>query len=298
MTNKITTILVTGGSGQLGQSIRKVAQYYPNYKFFFPTREELDLAFPTNIREYFDNQTFDLVINCAAYTDVDTAELEPDITNQLNHLAVLQLADTVKRAKGKLIHISTDYVFSGMNYKPYVEDDAVGPQGVYGLTKLKGEQAIESIMPKDAIIIRTSWIYSEYGNNFVKTMLKLGEQRDELKVIFDQVGTPTYAKDLALAIMSIVQSNEFRQANIPTNIVHYSNEGLCSWYDFAKTIFNLTSIQCQVNSIETKDYSLIAKRPHYSVLNKSKIKQAYSIIIPYWEDSLKHCLIELQRNVL
>lgn len=296
--NNITTILVTGGSGQLGKTIQNLAKYYPNYKFFFPTRKELDLTKPKIISDYFDNHTFDLVINCAAYTDVDMAESEPDITNQLNHLAVLQLAETVDRTQGKLIHISTDYVFSGINYKPYSEDDAVGPQGVYGLTKLKGEQALESIMSKNAIIIRTSWIYSEYGKNFVKTMLKLGKQRDELKVIFDQVGTPTYAKDLALAIISIVQNNKFRQTDIPTNIVHYSNEGLCSWYDFAKTIFNLTSIQCQVKSIETKDYPMTAKRPHYSVLNKSKIKQSYNLIIPYWEDSLKQCLIELQRNVL
>ncbi|MFT6778318.1 MAG: dTDP-4-dehydrorhamnose reductase [Paraglaciecola sp.] len=287
-------ILVTGGSGQLGRSIQELAQLYPSYQFSFPTREQLDLSKPKSISDYFNKKIFDVIINCAAHTAVDKAESETELANQLNHLAVKQLAVVANKQQAKLIHISTDYVFAGTSHKPYVESDSVDPQGVYGLTKLKGEQTIRSIMPRDAIIIRTSWVYSEYGNNFVKTMHKLGEQRDELNVIFDQIGTPTYAGDLAHAIMQIIHS--FRQPIFASHLYHYSNEGVCSWYDFAKTIFELAVIDCQVNPIETKDYPTPAKRPHYCVLNKAKIKQSYNLTIPYWKDSLQQCLSALQKS--
>ena len=288
--SKLQTILVTGSSGQLGQSIQSIATDYTDYDFLFVNRQQLDLSYETRITDFFERQTFDIIINCAAHTAVDKAESEPELANQINHLAVQKLANIAKQQNTKLIHISTDYVFNGKQYRPYLETDSIEPQSVYGQTKLSGEQAIQNTLKNNAVIIRASWVYSEYGNNFVKTMLKLGQERDSLNVIFDQVGTPTYAKDLAKAIMSIVQSQEFLQADFTTNIVHFSNEGVCSWYDFAKTIFALTNIQCQVSPIETKDYPTLAKRPHYSVLNKVKIKQTYNLTIPYWKDSLEQCL--------
>ena len=287
---KFQTILVTGCAGQLGRSIQSIAGDFPDFEFVFANRQGLDLSDETSIANFFENQTFDVIINCAAHTAVDKAESEPELANQINHLAVQKLARIVKEHRSKLIHISTDYVFSGKQYRPYLETDEVLPQGVYGETKLNGEHDIQSILKTNAIIIRTSWIYSEYGNNFVKTMLKLGQQRDTLNVIFDQVGTPTYAKDLAKSIMCIIKSQAFNQEYFTTDVVNYSNEGVCSWYDFAKTIFELTNIQCRVFPVETKDYPTPANRPHYSVLNKTKIKQTYQLTIPYWKDSLRLCL--------
>jgi dTDP-4-dehydrorhamnose reductase len=290
----IKAILVTGSTGQLGQSIQAIAADYPDYEFVFATRQQLDLSNEASITAYFANKTFDIIINCAAHTAVDKAESEAELANQINNLAVQQLANFALQKNAKLIHISTDYVFNGRQCHPYLETDSVEPQSVYGLTKLNGEQAIQNTLKSNAVIIRTGWVYSEYGNNFVKTMLKLGNERDSLNVIFDQVGTPTYAKDLAIAIMSIVQSPAFKQVDFKTNTVHFSNEGVASWYDFAKTIFELTNLQCQVSPIETKDYPTPATRPHYSVLNKAKIKQTYHLAIPYWKDSLKQCLTVLQ----
>tara|TARA_B100001059_G_C17823937_1_gene580128 strand:+ start:2087 stop:2980 length:894 start_codon:yes stop_codon:yes gene_type:complete len=292
--NKLQTILVIGSTGQLGRSIQSIASDYPDYEFIFTNRQQLDLSNQSSLIEFFECNSFDIIVNCAAYTAVDNAEAEPELANQINHLSVRQLANMTKQQNAKLINISTDYVFNGEQYQPYLETDEVAPYGVYGQTKLSGEQAIQTTLKNNSIIIRTSWLYSEYGNNFVKTMLKLGQERDSLDIIFDQVGTPTYAKDLAKDIMGIVQSQEFRQADFTTNIIHYSNEGVCSWYDFAKTIFELANIQCHVNAIETKDYPTPAKRPHYSVLNKAKIKQKFHLAIPYWKDSLKQCLTALQ----
>jgi len=291
--SKRQTILVTGSTGQLGQSIQSIKADYLEYEFIFVNRQQLDLSSETSIASFFEHNTFDIVINCAAHTAVDKAESEPELASKINHLAVQQLAHIAKQHHAKLIHISTDYVFSGKGYRPYCETDDVAPDGVYGTTKFQGEQAIQQTLKNSAVIIRTSWVYSEYGNNFVKTMLKLGQERDSLNVIFDQVGTPTYAKDLAKAIMSIIQSQAFNQADFKTNVVHFSNEGVCSWYDFAKTIFELTSIECIVNPIETKDYRTPAARPYYSVLNKAKIKRTYHLAIPYWKDSIKQCLTAL-----
>jgi dTDP-4-dehydrorhamnose reductase len=290
------TIIVTGGSGQLGQSIRSLVGSDSGYLYLFPNREELNLNDCASIDAFFAGKEFDLIINCAAYTAVDQAEAEPELADQINHMAVNKLAKMVASRQARLIHISTDYVFAGENFKPYIESDKVAPQGEYGFSKLRGEQAIESLMPNNALIIRTSWVYSAFGNNFVKTMLKLASQRDELNVIYDQVGTPTYAADLAQAIIQIAQSDGFNNNTFKTELYHYSNEGVCSWYDFAISIFELSGVSCQVLPIETKDYPTPAKRPHYSVLNKAKIKQAYGIQIPYWKEALQRCLQVLEDN--
>ena len=290
------TIIVTGGSGQLGQSIRALVGSEVGCRYLFPSREQLDLTDSASIDAFFEAKTFDLIINCAAHTAVDQAESEPELADQINHLAVKKLAKIASNRHARFIHISTDYVFNGENFKPYIESDKVAPQGVYGLSKLRGEQVVQSLMPRNAVILRTSWVYSEFGSNFVKTMLKLAGQRDELNVIYDQVGTPTYAGDLAKAILHMVESEVFNQAEFETAIYHYSNEGVCSWYDFATAVFELSGIDCSVRPIETKDYPTPAKRPHYSVLNKAKIKQTYTMPIPYWKDALQRCLLALQDN--
>ena len=295
----IKTILVTGSNGQLGQSLNSLATQHPQYQFTFIDCVELDLSNMNSITTYFKQNQFDLIINCAAYTAVDKAEQEQEQANSINHLAVKQLAKIAKQNDSLLIHISTDYVFDGTGYKPYLESDQTNPQSVYGASKLKGEQAIQKIAPK-AIIIRTSWVYSEYGANFVKTMLRLGQEQESLNVIVDQVGTPTYAKDLAAAIIKIVDAccanqNIFTQDQ-KVQLYHYSNEGVCSWYDFAKTIFEQINTPCTLSAIETKDYPTAAKRPHYSVLNKAKIKQNFNLSIPYWKDALQVCLKKYQET--
>ncbi|MCK4842921.1 MAG: dTDP-4-dehydrorhamnose reductase [Methylococcales bacterium] len=290
----IKSILVTGANGQLGQSINSIAPEYPEYQFHFVTRNQLDLSDIENITTYFQKNNFDLIINCAAYTAVDKAEQEAELADAINHQAVKKLAEIAKEQSTVLIHISTDYVFDGTSYKPYVETNQVNPQSNYGASKLKGERALQIISP-EGCIIRTSWVYSEFANNFVKTMIKLGQQRDQLSVIFDQIGSPTYAKDLAQAIMKIVANNGLiKHTKLP--IYNFSNEGVCSWYDFAKAIFEMNNINCNVSPIETKDYPTPAKRPHYSLLNKAKIKLDYDLIIPYWKDSLKSCLKALQER--
>ncbi len=288
------TILITGSSGQLGKSIKSITSTHSNCELVFANRQQLDLSNETSITNFFEHQNYHIIINCAAYTAVDRAELEPELANQVNHLAVRKLADIAKQKNAKLIHISTDYVFNGKQYRPYLETDSIDPLGVYGQTKFSGEEAIQNTLKNNAVIIRTSWMYSEYGENFVKTMLKLGQNHDDLNVICDQVGTPTYSKDLAKAIMCIVQDQKFKHVDFTTNIVHYSNQGVCSWYDFAKTIFELANVQCRIHSTESKDYSTLAKRPHYSILNTAKIKQMYNVATPYWKDSLKQCMTELK----
>ena len=294
--SNIKTILVIGSSGQLGHSLNSIATNYPHYQFTFANRADLDLSDEKRIDDFFKRHQFDLIINCAAYTAVDKAESEPALADKINHLAVKQLADIAKQYNAKLIHISTDYVFNGKQYRPYVETDDVAPQSVYGETKLKGEKALLAAMPNNALIIRTSWVYSEYGNNFVKTMLRLGKERDALNIIFDQVGTPTYAYDLAEAIMAIVENEHFNQAKVSSELYHYSNEGVCSWYDFANAIFELSNINCDVSPIETKDYPTPATRPHYSLLNKAKIKHGFNLRIPYWKEALQHCLNKLAQQ--
>jgi len=289
----MSKILVTGANGQLGSELHAIHHDYPHYDFTFATRATLDLSNLCKLEDYFDNNTFDVIINCGAYTAVDKAESEEELANMINHRAVSLLAKIAKKKGIALIHVSTDYVFDGQNYRPYIETDPTKPQGVYGQTKRDGENAIVDIASKNTVIIRTSWVYSSFGNNFVKTMLRLGKERDTLGVIFDQVGTPTYARDLAKAILDIVPQIN----NTAPEIFHYSNEGAASWYDFAKAIFELSNIKCTVNPITTNQYPTPAKRPHYSLLNKGKIKEEYNLTIAYWRDSLRECLKELGEKI-
>jgi dTDP-4-dehydrorhamnose reductase len=289
------SILVTGANGQLGNELRELSMLYADYTFTFVDISELDLSNTEAIWTYFIEKTIDVIINCAAYTAVDKAESEQALAREINTTAIDTLARIAKKKAISLIHISTDYVFDGKNFKPYSETEATNPQSIYGQTKLGGELAMLAINPANSIIIRTSWVYSSFGNNFVKTMLRLGKERDELGVIYDQVGTPTFARDLAQGIMSIIQ-HPILNTQKATEIYHFSNEGVCSWYDFAKAIFELSDIHCNVKPIETKDYPTPAKRPHYSLLNKAKIKKTFDITIPYWKDSLKECLDILKGN--
>ncbi|MDD2974749.1 MAG: dTDP-4-dehydrorhamnose reductase [Aliarcobacter cryaerophilus] len=287
-------ILVTGSNGQVGSEIKELSSNY-QYKFYFTDKKELDISNLQNVRKYIIENNIDTIINCAAYTAVDKAEDEKELANKINHIAVKNLAMLSNEFGIKLVHISTDYVFDGTNFKPYTEDDATNPQSVYGQSKLDGEKAILEYNLKNSIIIRTSWVYSYYGANFVKTMLRLGKEKESLGVIFDQVGTPTYAKDLAIVILEIIQHSTFNIQNSSTHTVIYnfSNEGVVSWYDFAKEIMKMAKLPCQINPIETYQYPTPAKRPHYSLLNKSKIKKDFGIVIPYWKDGLDDCLKRL-----
>ncbi len=279
----MNNILVTGSKGQLGSEIQAIKSQFYNYNFIFTDVDELDLTKSEDVELFFSTNNISVCINCAAYTAVDKAEDEQELAMLLNYKCVENLAKICNHNNTLLIHISTDYVFNGMQFRPYVELDVPAPDSYYGLTKLKGEQAVLEIANK-GIIVRTSWLYSSYGNNFVKTMMRLGLERDELGVVVDQIGTPTYAADLASAIMSVIQKTE----NEPVSeIYHYSNEGAISWYDFAKAIMEYASISCEVNAIESKDFPAKANRPFYSVLNKAKIKSDFQIVVPYWMDSLK-----------
>jgi dTDP-4-dehydrorhamnose reductase len=281
----MTNILVTGSNGQVGSELQALSPAY-EYNFYFTDRDSLDITDKSAVKEFVKNNEITTIINAAAYTAVDKAEEDKESADRVNHLATKYLAEIAKEQGCKLIHISTDYVFDGKNYKPYNEDDVTSPNGVYGATKLAGEKAMRELNPKNSIIIRTSWVYSSYGANFVKTMLRLGKERDTLGVIFDQVGTPTYARDLARTILDILP----RITNEDVAIYHYSNEGVLSWYDFAKEIMRMAKIECVINPIETKEYPTPATRPHYSLLNKAKIKNDFKITIPYWKDSLDNCL--------
>jgi dTDP-4-dehydrorhamnose reductase len=285
----LKSVLVTGANGQLGNEIRQLSDLATDFSFSFVTRDELDLSDSVAIQSWFGDKSYDVIINCAAYTAVDKAESEPDLARAINVTAIETLAGIAKAKKSALIHVSTDYVFDGKNFKPYVESDPTNPQGIYGLTKREGEQALLAINPAKSIIIRTSWVYSSFGSNFVKTMLRLGREREELGVIYDQVGSPTSARDLAVAILAIIRHPKLDTLT-ETEIVHFSNEGICSWFDFAKAIFEYSAINCQVKPIETKDYQTPATRPHYSLLNKAKIKKSFDLNIPYWKDSLNDCL--------
>ena len=276
-------ILVTGSNGQLGNELRLLLQ---KQNHFFTDKTMLDIADKERVEEFCKKHAITHIVNCAAYTAVDTAEQEQEQADAVNHRAVRNLAEIAKKYAISLVHISTDYVFDGKNYAPYKETDTTNPQGVYGATKLAGEAAMVRVAPKNSIIIRTSWVYSGFGHNFVKTMLRLGKERDALGVVFDQIGTPTYARDLARAILQILPQLD----NDSVAIYHYSDEGVCSWFDFAVEIMRTAKLDCRIDPIETKAYPTPAKRPHYSVLNKTKIKDTYDLDIPYWKDSLESCL--------
>ena len=288
-------VLITGSNGQLGSEIKELASDYENLECIFRDLPELDICDTETLTTIISDQHINAVINCAAYTAVDKAEEEEQIAQKVNSEGVLNLVDALKKVDGKLIHISTDYVFDGNHSQPYKESDPVSPIGVYGETKRAGELAVlnSSI---DSIVIRTSWLYSVYGNNFVKTMLRLGNDKKSIQVVSDQKGTPTFAKDLAKTCLDILSNTGSTSISKKGKIYHYSNEGVTSWYDFAKAIMELGSIDCKVRPIKTKDYPTPAKRPHFSVLNKTKIKKDFNIEIPYWRDSLDKCVEKLKSN--
>jgi len=286
-------VLITGSNGQLGSEIKELAANYKKIDFFCKDLPDLDICNFNLLQSFIIDNKINAVINCAAYTAVDKAEEDEIIAKKVNLEGVLNLVNALQTVNGKLIHISTDYVFNGDHFLPYKESDSVSPIGVYGKTKREGELAVIN-STLDAIVIRTSWLYSSYGNNFVKTMLRLGKKNESLGVIFDQVGTPTYARDLAKTCLEILCRENSVNISNNGNLYHYSNEGVASWYDFAISIMELGGANCKVNPIQTKDYLTFAKRPQYSVLNKSKIKTDFKIIIPYWRDSLKDCIEKIK----
>lgn len=288
MANNVFNILVTGSKGQLGSEIKGLSSNY-SYNFFFTDRLNIDITNKDNIKDFCQTNNINVIINCAAYTAVDKAESDTENADLVNRKAVKKLAIVSSELNIKLIHISTDYVFDGRNFKPYKEEFQTSPQGVYGKTKLEGELELININPKNSLIIRTSWVYSYYGNNFVKTMLRLGKEKDSLGVVFDQIGTPTYALHLAKIILDIIPQIE----NEKVEIVNFSNEGVVSWYDFAKEIMKMAKLSCKINPIESFQYPTPAVRPHFSVLNKAKIKAMFNIEIPYWKDGLDDCLKRL-----
>ena len=287
-------ILVTGASGQLGQSIKNlVKQQKISESFIFVNRGQLDLSSNSNIQNYFKTKKFDLIVNCAAYTAVDKAEDDHEEADMINHIAVKQIAEIAQNNNIKLIHISTDFVFDGLKHKPYFESDITSPINIYGKTKLDGENTILSIMKFNAIIIRTSWVYSEYGNNFVATILKLTQKNSNLNIVSDQIGSPTYARDLAQVILKIIKSDKFNTLEKESEIYHYSNEGECSWYDFAKEVANISGAKCTISPIKTEDYPTAAKRPQHTSMSKEKISKAFDLKIIFWKDSLKYCMKNL-----
>lgn len=279
-------ILITGCNGQLGREMQRLEKQMKEHKWWNTDVEELDITDQKAIEEFVTTHEIDGIVNCAAYTAVDKAEENKQLATALNAEAPAYLAAAIGKRKGWIIQISTDYVFDGTQHTPYTETDTPCPNSVYGATKLAGEVAVRQICPEH-VIIRTAWLYSVHGHNFVKTMIKLGKEKSELGVIFDQIGTPTYAGDLAETIMTIIKKG------IVPGTYHYSNEGVISWYDFTKAIHRLADITtCHVKPLHTADYPTAAKRPHYSVLDKTKIKTTYDIEIPYWEESLAKMIEE------
>jgi dTDP-4-dehydrorhamnose reductase len=285
-------ILVTGCNGQLGNELKLLAPSFPDYHFSFIDIGDLDLTDEKKTSSFFKVNKFDGIINCAAYTAVDKAEQEPALANALNARLPGQLADIAMTTGTWLVHISTDYIFDGITFKPYLEEDQANPLSVYGRSKFEGEVALLSSKAR-GVIVRTSWLYSSFGYNFVKTIINKARQGAGLNVIYDQVGTPTYARDLAQAILSLIP--EISEAE-KIELFHFSNEGVASWYDFAMAIAELFSFQIAVHPIETKEYPTPATRPQYSVLNKAKIKQRFGISIPYWRDSLKDCIDKIKSS--
>ncbi len=286
MPNTIQTILVTGANGQLGSELRFLSEKFPTHKFIFTDYQELSIDNKSDIDTFFSKNSIQCCINCAAYTAVDKAESDVELANKINGEAVGYLAEACNKHNALFIHISTDYVFNGKASTPYQVDHEVDPVNVYGSSKLLGEQLAFKYNPQ-SIVIRTSWVYSSVGNNFVKTMLRLMSERDSLSIVADQVGCPTYAADLAFAIMQIVTSNK---ANENAGYYHYSNQGVISWYEFAAAIKELANLTCTIQPIQTEAYPTPAKRPAYSVMDTSKIQTVFDITIPAWKDSLKICL--------
>ena len=285
-------VLITGSNGQLGSEILQLVDKYDHFEFIFKDLPDLDISNEASVNNFILENNINTVVNCAAYTAVDSAEDNIETANRVNTIGVYNLVNALEKVNGKLIHISTDYVFDGNQSFPYKESDSVSPIGVYGKTKRDGELfVINSSI--DSILIRTSWLYSSYGNNFVKTMLRLGNEKDSLNVISDQIGSPTYARDLAKTCFEILSSTG--RIDEKGKVYHYSNEGVASWYDFAISIMELAGSNCEIKAIQTKDYPTRAKRPNYSVLNKTKIKKDFKIKIPHWRMSLRDCISKLKK---
>lgn len=276
-------ILITGCNGQLGTEMRNLSALHPAHTYFFTDVQELDITNRASVHTYVRDNNIGVIVNCAAYTNVDKAEEDEPTARLINAIAVENLATT----GCKVIHISTDYVFSGNEYMPCKETDSAAPRTAYGRTKYEGEQMLLTANP-EAIIFRTAWLYSPYGNNFVKTMLRYGKEKDELRVVYDQIGTPTYAEDLAKAIYAAIEANQWHPG-----IYHFTNEGVCSWYDFTVEILRQAGVPCRVTPILSAEYQYKTPRPHYSVLDKAKVKTTFGITIPYWTDSLQACLKRL-----
>ena len=282
----MSNILVTGGNGQLGSEIKELSISCTNGSFFFTDVSDLDITNYTAVAAFIKTNSIDVIVNCAAYTAVDKAESEPELADAINHLAVKNLAIIAKERGAKLIHISTDYVFDGTGHKPYVETDTPNPQSVYGQTKLDGELAMQAINPANSIIIRTSWVYSNFGSNFVKTMLRIGQEQKEISVVSDQIGSPTYACDLATAILELLPQIKNEQVAI----YHFANSGACTWFEFAKAIFEIKGMEVMVHPIPTSQFPTPAKRPKYSLMRMTKITSLCNLNIPEWKDALEKCL--------
>ena len=283
-------ILITGCNGQLGNEMQLLEKENLQHTYFNTDVAELDITDQAAVEKFVNDNEIDGIVNCAAYTAVDKAEDNKELCTALNTVAPAYLAAAIEKRGGWLIQISTDYVFNGTKHTPYVETDTPCPDSVYGSTKLAGELGVTKFCKK-TMIIRTAWLYSTFGNNFVKTMIRLGKEKPELGVIFDQIGTPTYARDLAVAIFAAINQG------VKPGVYHYSNEGVISWYDFTKAIHRIAGITtCKVRPLHTEEYPTPANRPHYSVLDKTKIKQTYGIEVPYWEESLAECIEILRRE--
>ena len=286
-------ILVTGCNGQLGSEMRVLSEEYPQHRFVFTDVAELDITDRSAVMLFVKDQAFDCIVNCAAYTNVDKAEEQEQTAYLINATAVRNLAEAATATGALLVHISTDYVFNGKAYIPYMETDPTDPQTAYGRTKLAGEELLLEACER-AIILRTAWLYSSFGNNFVKTMIRLGKEREQLGVVFDQVGSPTYAADLARAVMTVVTAPKEQLTN---KIYHFTNEGVCSWYDFTKEIHRLAGIDnCNVRPIRSEEYQYKTARPHYSVLDKGLFRRTFGVDIPHWQDGLRRCFELLNEN--
>ena len=287
-------ILITGANGQLGSELKRASKGHENnFKFIFTDVAELDITNSAAVNRFIEKNRIHYIVNCAAYTAVDKAEDDIDLCYKINRDAAVNLGIAATNNGAKVIHVSTDYVYDGTATKPYIETDAVNPQSVYGKSKLEGENELMRACP-DSIVIRTAWLYSIFGNNFVKTMMKYGRERDELNVVADQTGTPTNAADLAQAIIKILDHSEAH--GFSAGIYHYSDEGVTTWYDFTIQIHKDAGITCKVNPITTDQYPTKAARPKYSVLDKSKIKSTFNLSVPKWEDSLNICIKDLLTN--
>jgi len=287
-------LLITGAGGQLGQELTALRGQYPEWSFYTPNRQEFDIADEQAVADYFAAVKPDYCLNTAAYTAVDRAEEEQALAFAINAKAARFLAECCAEHQTHLLHFSTDYVYQGGIARPLLEDDPTEPAGVYAASKLRGDEAVLQVLPT-ATVIRTSWVYSSFGHNFVKTMLRLGEERERLGIVFDQIGTPTYAKDLAqasLQLIALLEAEPDKRAEL-AGIFHYSNEGVCSWYDFALAIFEMTGIECDVRPIESHEYPTPAQRPHFSVLNKGKFKKHTGLEIRHWREALRECLQQL-----